>query len=540
MARARCWLRPSRSTPVGAKTTFVYSWTHPTASWRNMQNLDFRLVDSNLSGPLWLRLTEDNPLSTLSLLNDGGRSVYSGTLRSGQFGANEDWVITDTVTLHLGQTQFFGSGQTLVITPVVTFGPAAIGTYDMRFSVDDDQEESEVQDADVFGLFTVLPEGCETALEDVAINGQFEVRANRSYTYDAGVTPLDATRPITYTWLPEPDSGQGTSSATYLWPAAGEQFISVIAENCASFDADTRSVRVRTTDTPDLSIYKTAPPVALAGEQITYRLTYSNSGALMATNLLITDTLPAGATYVSGGTRVGNTIQWTPPDLAGYGATDERTLTVIANETIVNQAYGARANGGASARGTLTITTRIVDAYVRLTPLVTGTVAYAGPEATTVLTIPAGSVFEETTVSYEELDGVTHPLSSASGEEASMEGTYAEGVQPQRSRLRSFRLSAFSTGRLAPDLSMGESFSVTLSSSRVAASATASAQLLRWNGSRWSADGIACADASSAGQVTCSVSPMPLGEFALATTEHTLYLPLLLRTYSAGQQAENL
>jgi subtilisin len=533
---ASALLAPTKpTTPVGVKTTFVYSWTHPTASWRNMQNLDFRLVDSNLSGPLWLRLTEDNPTSTLSLLNSGERAVYSGTLASGQFGADEDWVFTDTVTLHLGETKFFGSGQTIVITPVVTFGPAAVGTYDMRFSVDDDQEESEVQDADVFGLFTVLPEGCESALEDVTISGPTTARANRAYTFDASVTPLDASRPITYTWLPEPDSGQGTSSATYLWPTAGEQFITVIAENCASFDADTRSVRVSTTDTPDLAISVTGPPVALPGQEITYRLTYSNSGVLTATNVLITNTLPAGATYVSGGTRVGDTIQWSPPDLAGYGTTEERTLTVTADETIVNAEYGMRADGGASATGNVSATTRIVDAYVRLTPLVTGTMAYTGPDASTVLTIPAGSVFEDTTVAYEELDEVTHPLSSAS-----VEGASSEGVQVLRSRLRSFRLSSFRAGRPAPDLSMGESFSITLSlsSSTVAASETSSLVLLRWDGSRWSAEGITCADEPAGVQVTCSVAPMPLGEYVLTTSENKLYLPMLLNTYRSGAYAQ--
>ena len=46
--------------------------------------------------------------------------------------------------------------------------------------------------------------------------------------------------------------------------------------------------------------------------------------------------------------------------------------------------------------------------------------------------------------------------------------------------------------------------------------------LVRWDGNQWSTDGIACADAAPArgaasnGQVTCSVSPGPLGEFVLA------------------------
>jgi uncharacterized repeat protein (TIGR01451 family) len=493
-----------------------------------MQNLDFRLVNEDLEGPLWLRLTEENPESTLTLLSAAGTPVYSATLASGELGEERDWVITDTLTLHLGETSFFGSGQTIVISPVVTFGPAAVGTYDMRFSVDDDEEESEVQDADVFGRFTVLPEGCETALTEVTVSGPSTARTNRSYTFDATLAPLDASRPISYTWFPEPESGQGTPSATYNWPTAGEQFVGAIAENCAGFDADTRPVRVYTTDTPDLSLRKTAPPVALSGQEITYRLTISNSGALTATNAVVQDVLPVNTAYVSGGTLVGDTVEWAIPELAGYGGVSEKTLVVLANAdpgtTITNDTYSAWADGGYNVNGTLTGTTRIVDEIVQLTPLLTDTLAFSGPEGTTVITLPAGSFFEPTTLAYEELDATAN----------------AASVRASATR-RSFRLSAFQTSQLSSDVKTGESFSVTLSFSLASNGVSNSdgseekLQLYRWDSGRWSAEGITCLNEPEEDRVSCNVAPQALGKFALMEATNRVYLPLVLDRHQQAQ-----
>ena len=87
---------------------------------------------------------------------------------------------------------------------------------------------------------------------------------------------------------------------------------------------------------------------------------------------------------------------------------------------------------------------------------------------------------------------------------------------------------------------MSESFSITLStsSSLAATSETSQLVLARWDGSRWSTDGITCANEPSEGRVTCSVSPMPLGEFVLATSENVLYLPLLLNNSGTTDRAE--
>ena len=47
---------------------------------------------------------------------------------------------------------------------------------------------------------------------------------------------------------------------------------------------------------------------------MTYTLTVLNKGSL-ATHPVVTDTVPAGVTYLRGGTLTGNTVSWVLPDL---------------------------------------------------------------------------------------------------------------------------------------------------------------------------------------------------------------------------------
>jgi len=68
---------------------------------------------------------------------------------------------------------------------------------------------------------------------------------------------------------------------------------------------------VTTTGAPSLSIVKSAPSLVEDGSRITYTLVISNSGDAAASSLVITDALPAGANYVSGGTLAGDIVRWT-------------------------------------------------------------------------------------------------------------------------------------------------------------------------------------------------------------------------------------
>jgi hypothetical protein len=60
-----------------------------------------------------------------------------------------------------------------------------------------------------------------------------------------GILPLTATLPITYTWSPEPDKGQGGRDVQYTWANTGTVTLTVTAENCGAQVTDTYRVDVR-------------------------------------------------------------------------------------------------------------------------------------------------------------------------------------------------------------------------------------------------------------------------------------------------------
>src|SRR5262249_49212480 len=82
----------------------------------------------------------------------------------------------------------------------------------------------------------------------------------------------------------------------------------------------------------DLVITKSAPPTQNAGSRFTYTVTATNQGQLSATNVVVTDTLPVGATFVSATdnpTVNGRILTWSLGTLAA-GASRVLTVTVHA------------------------------------------------------------------------------------------------------------------------------------------------------------------------------------------------------------------
>ena len=111
---------------------------------------------------------------------------------------------------------------------------------------------------------------------------------------------------------------------------------------------------------PMLAITKTGPVTATSNTPFTYTLIVANSGEAVASNLVVTDVIPAGATYVRGATQVGNVVMWTRDSL-GPDASAQFSFVVRASGAITNSEYRVSADGGVSAVGQEAVSTIIVE-----------------------------------------------------------------------------------------------------------------------------------------------------------------------------------
>jgi hypothetical protein len=161
------------SVTVGESQMFEVSWIAPdeAGTWRDMQYMDMRLRNEQGEIAAWVRVVEranDDGGSYYRLLNAAEELVDEGLP-----GEDRDLVLDDIVTLHLGDSGFSGSGLVAVMTPTLTFGPGAIGTYNVEFRVDTksgEEGEPNVQE-DVLGVFSIMPDACDVAISDVTISG---------------------------------------------------------------------------------------------------------------------------------------------------------------------------------------------------------------------------------------------------------------------------------------------------------------------------------------------------------------------------------
>lgn len=120
---------------------------------------------------------------------------------------------------------------------------------------------------------------------------------------------------------------------------------------------------------PILSITKSGPAQADPGELVTYTLTIANNGSSAANNLVIVDTVPANATYVSGGSYSGGVVTWNVAQLNAQSNVQVQ-FVVTATQTITNDTYSVTSDE-TSATGSTAVTTVIfvVSDYTHL-PLI--------------------------------------------------------------------------------------------------------------------------------------------------------------------------
>jgi uncharacterized repeat protein (TIGR01451 family) len=171
-----------------------------------------------------------------------------------------------------------------------------------------------------------------------------------------------------------------TISAQVMGTGQIDNTASVHLSNAADSDPIGNSATASITATPaaDLIVFKSGATNVYAGSNLTYTITLTNAGLSSATNAILTDTLPTGATFVSasgGGSHSSGVVTW--PTLAVFtnAATTNVTVTIIApgNGPLTNYASAtssttdtnsANNNGSATASRVITTVTPIADLVV--------------------------------------------------------------------------------------------------------------------------------------------------------------------------------
>ncbi|MEM7346429.1 MAG: matrixin family metalloprotease, partial [Chloroflexota bacterium] len=126
---------------------------------------------------------------------------------------------------------------------------------------------------------------------------------------------------------------------------------------------------------PSLTMSKSASPI-YAGRPFSYTIVVANNGAVTATNVIITDTVPANTSYVensasAGGTFDGTTVNWTGLTVLGNESITV-TMDVTASNALVldsiitNTAYVTSAEG-IGATDTVTSTVNVAP-LIRVSP----------------------------------------------------------------------------------------------------------------------------------------------------------------------------
>lgn len=111
---------------------------------------------------------------------------------------------------------------------------------------------------------------------------------------------------------------------------------------------------------PALTIDIEAPTAITQGNQVTYNFTVANHSPAALSNLVITNTLPVGAVYVSGSDSapVNRIARWALPLLAA-DSTATVQLVVSTQASLVNYDYRVTSKEGPTARGRVTAVTLV-------------------------------------------------------------------------------------------------------------------------------------------------------------------------------------
>lgn len=293
--------------PIPANTTFVSAtnggtFAAGTVTW----NLGAQ--PSGSSGTVSVTLKVNSPLTNGSAISN---TATFDTDQTDPVNHTVRTIVASTPSLSITKsnsvTSFVNPGASLNYTVVVTNAAAATNN-----AVD-------------VTLTDVLPSGFT-----------FAVGAGSTKTFSLGTIAPGVS--VTTTYAANVSTGQTAGTYTNTATAKGTNTATVTASS--TVEVRVPAVLGVTTADPSLTVTKTVDDAeANPGQVLNYTINVTNTGPGVATNVVVTDTLPAGLTFVDGGT---SNKSWSIGTLAaGTGksiTTKVKISTGAANGTYTNHA----------------------------------------------------------------------------------------------------------------------------------------------------------------------------------------------------------
>jgi len=376
-------------------------------------------IDKSVSPAGWLG--HNSPITyTLAYLNAGP-------------GVAQDVVITDVIPAALTNVTYTVSGPSITATDGITYewhvvGPLSAGqggtiTVTGLVSQSPGLVASLVNTASVASLaYDITPTN-----NIASVVNEVDTQPPGTPTLVSPVSDtITTTRDIVFAWNAPGDSGSGvqgyqvtlTGTLYYTYPTDYAAYYTspvvysptthltltqmadgVYTWTVKAFDqvgnaGAVAASRALTVGIPILRVAKQATPILpVAGAPFTYALTVSNTGVIAATGVVVTDAVPPGATYITGGVQSGNVVTWSNL-MVSLGSSAQVTFSVSACQVVSNTSYrvAGSAQGVSSTMGAvvatafaaptigLTFTQSVTEVGVYQPVYVTGTVETDGSQ----------------------------------------------------------------------------------------------------------------------------------------------------------------
>lgn len=244
---------------------------------------------------------------------------------------------SDTTNNAATETVTVGRQIDLVIDKAVDRATAVPGQDQLVYTFTVSHGAGSVSDAENIVVTDVLPSSVVGAVISAATADSTNFNnATNTVTVGFNTLPLGQTRTFTVTVdIPEDQTG------TVVNPAS-------VTSTGTELDNTNNSDTATTTLTPDfdVTVAKTVNDATpLVGGTVVYTVTVTNDGPSTATNVVLSDAVPAGMTFVSGTLNgVAGTLNGTTVTFPAVSLTSAQSITGTLNFTVNNTATGTITN----------------------------------------------------------------------------------------------------------------------------------------------------------------------------------------------------